>query len=158
MNGWWEDYTNCKLDNLSPDTNLLITDCDGSHGGGVTEAGPPSNSTRSVANVNGVENLPYLADYGDGFDEYSMSAPIHEIAHSLIGGITDDDGDGYTEHDLGNSYLHDNEVYGSPIGMAYISQKDDISLVNECGMMLAEPDSSTHVDFRYSKCAGSKME
>ena len=85
-----------------------------------------------------------------------MGGAIQEVGHDVIAGISDDDGDGYTEHDVANTPLHNDEIYGTPMGVSYFGN-DDYGSFNECDQRLSPLETSRHVDFRFSGCAGKKM-
>jgi len=146
---WWDDYTRCNIDNLAPDSNLLITKCDGIKGGGL------AGDTKAHANGNLIQNLPAShTTYDNSGGAWSMGVAMQEVGHNLQSGVSDSDNDEESEHDTAITYSHDDQIYGTPMGVTYW---EDTEGDNECGDSYSDPPDSDHVHFNYSSCAGKNM-
>lgn len=140
---WWQDYTDCELDNLEPDCNLLITNNSGACGGGR------GGGTLAVANGNRIENLADGLTYDDSCAAYSMGTVLQEVGHCIVN-VSDSDGDGHGDHDTCDNVYHNSEQYITPMGVGY---QDELNSYNECGDYFIKPESAFHVHFEFDDCA-----
>lgn len=144
---WWDDYANCENLPTESDSNLLVTDCDGSCGGGRAYV----HGTTCYINGNDIEYLSNThVDYDSGCGAYGMGGALQEIGHNLMDGPSDSDGDGQGQHDTGKTVYHSDGYAVTPMSAGYWSK---LSGDNECGKSYPDPDNL--YEFNYSGCAMS---
>lgn len=146
---WWDDYTRCENLVLKGDSNLLITNCDSTCGGGRAFA----FGKKAYANGSTIENLSSsFVNYESGCSGFEMATAFHEIGHNLMDGPADGpDGDQYGHHDTGRTVERPEGWAVSPMSAGYFNQ---LSGPDECGNFHHAATGDLW-EFNYSPCARS---